>query len=327
MNAQAVPFTTYLDSSMLACYKACPQKFWRTYLQHWKPRGQSVHLVAGKAFARGLEVSRKCFYEGQYEIEVTGKKAMVAAPKGDSEHAISEGLKALSLAYGDFACPADSAKSLERMMGAFEYYWDHYPLHEDVGNSPLQMASGKRAIEFSFAEPLDVRHPETGDPLLYVGRMDAIYGYAGGAYIVDEKTTTQLGASWGRQWDLRGQFTGYGWGCGKAGLRVDGAIIRGVSILKTKYETQQAVTYRPEWQIERWYNETCMWVEMMVRDWKENYFLHNFSDSCSSYGNCAFTRVCTSETPDPWLEADFEKRVWDPVLHTETILLPNQPTV
>ena len=299
-----IEFPPYIDSSMLACYKSCPQKFFRTYLQHWKPKGLSVHLIAGKAFAHGLEVTRKEFYENNLS----------------AEDSIAIGLGALLKSYGDFQCPADSAKSPERMAGAFEYYWEHYPLERDAENSPLLMPSGKRAIEFSFAEPTDIKHPVSGDPILYVGRMDAIYRWAGGNYIVDEKTTSQLGASWAKQWELRGQFTGYCWGCARAGLRVDGALVRGVSILKSKYETAQALTYRPEWQVDRWYEETCHWIEQIIGDFKAGRYLHNFSDSCSSYGSCAFTSICTTQTPQPWLETNFERRKWDPVLHEETLL-------
>lgn len=308
MTTSVFDFPTYIDSSMLATYKSCAVKFWRTYIQHWKPKGQSVHLVAGKAFAKGLEVTRRSFYE-------QGK---------DAETAISDGLIALVQAYGDFECPADSSKSLERMCGAFEYYWDYYPLERDESTAPLLLNTGKRAIEFSFAEPIDVRHPTTGDPILYVGRSDAILNFAGGIYICDEKTTTQLGASWGRQWDLRGQFTGYGWAALKTGIPVDGALVRGVSILKTKYETQQALTYRPEWQIDRWYNETCVWIERMIEDFKQNEWLHNLSDTCASYGGCSFTAICTTQTPEPWLETNFERRIWDPVRHEESVLLVPQ---
>lgn len=327
-------FPSYIDSSMLATYKSCPQKFFRTYIQHWKPKALSVHLHAGKAFALALEVTRKCFYEGgtTYEKRTKtfedGRQVEVRTPIkvectiGDSETAIVHGMKALFDAYGDFECPPDSAKSLERMSGAFEFYWDHYPLILDETTSPILLASGRRAIEFSFSEPIDVRHPTTGDPILYVGKMDSINNFAGGVYINDEKTTTQLGASWSKQWDLRGQFTGYGWGCQRVGIRVDGAVIRGISILKTKYDTQQAITYRPEWQIDRWYDETCAWIEAMIADWKRQRFLHNFAESCADFGGCGFVQICSTQTPDPWLETNFERRVWNPVLHEETVLLP-----
>ena len=55
-----------------------------------------------------------------------------------------------------------------------------------------------------------------------------------GLYIEDDKTTSQLGSSWGAQWDMRSQFTGYAWAARQSGLPIAGIIVRGISILKTK---------------------------------------------------------------------------------------------
>jgi hypothetical protein len=296
-------FPTIWDSSMVDELKSCEAKCNMSYIDEWKGKGLSVHLHAGAAFAAGLERTRKAFYvEGLSE-----------------DSAIAQGLGALVAHYGDFECPSDSAKSCERMCGAFEFYWSNYPL-TDTQNEPITLPGGKRAIEFSFAEPLPITHPESGDPLIYCGRMDAINAYAGGSYITDEKTTTQLGATWSRQWDLRAQFTGYIWACEKAGIKVDGAIIRGVSILKTKYETQQAITYRPEWQVDRWYGELLLWLERAKAAWASGTWLHNLGHTCAEYGGCAFRQVCTSQDPQPWLETYFERRHWNPLLRTEVKL-------
>lgn len=149
-------FPHAIDSTMLATFRSCPQKFFRQYVQHWKPKAESVHLVAGGAFASGIEAARLAFYEH-------GKPAL------DAEAA---GLQALIEHYGDFECPPDSAKSLERTCGALEFYFQNYPLGDD-GMEPVLMPGGKRGIEFSFAEPLPFAHPVTGDPILYTGRADA----------------------------------------------------------------------------------------------------------------------------------------------------------
>ena len=58
------------------------------------------------------------------------------------------------------------------------------------------------------------------------------------------KRQRQLGDSWARQWELRGQFTGYCWAAREAGIDVNGVLVRGVSILKTKYGSAQAITNR-----------------------------------------------------------------------------------
>lgn len=289
-------FPHAVDSTMLSAFRSCPQKMFRTYVQHWKPQTESVHLVAGGAFAKGLEVARKAFYEDGL----------------GAEEAVALGLEALIRAYGDFECPADSAKSLERTAGALEFYFASYPLGAD-GMEPITMANGRRGIEFSFAEPLDFAHPVTGDPILYTGRADMIASYADGVYVEDDKTTTSLGATWSRQWEMRGQFTGYIWAAGRAGINVNGAAIRGVSILKTKYDTQQALTYRSGYEVERWYEQTLRDLARMVECWKSGWWDYAIDGACAEYGGCSLTSVCKSATPESWLPVRFEQRVWDPL--------------
>src|SRR2546426_553256 len=117
---------------MLPNFRSCPQRVFLEQVQHWKPKTQSVHLHAGKAFAHGLEVTRRSFYEqGRAE-----------------DDAIAAGTGALLEAYGGFECPPDSAKSAARMAGALVYYFDAYPMETDQAQ-PHILPSGGRAIEFS----------------------------------------------------------------------------------------------------------------------------------------------------------------------------------
>lgn len=294
------PFPKVLDSTIIASFRSCPRKFELEFLNHWKPQTPSVHLHAGAAYAKGLEVARQEYYEN-----------------GENEPtAIARGLAALIQAYGDFECPPDSAKSLERTAGAFEFYFDQYPLATDQA-VPTVLPSGKRAIEFSFAEPIDLLHPETGDPLIYCGRMDMCVDYAGGVFGHDDKTSSALGASWSRQWDLRSQFTGYCWGAERAGRPLQGFLVRGVSILKTKYDTQQALTYRPPWMIERWYEQLLRDVKRMIQCWEAGYWDYNLDHACAEFGGCTFRQVCLSLDPQPWLESGFTRRVWNPLTREE----------
>lgn len=300
-------FPHVLDSSMLGALKSCEKKFKNEYIEHWKAKDASVHLHAGASFAKGLEVARTAFY----------------VQHKDPDTSIALGLGALLEAYGAFECPEDSAKSASRMAGAYEFYFTNYPLREEE-EQPVVLPSGKRGIEFSFAHPLLIPgtdryllHPETGDPILYCGRMDMLMSFAGGTFIEDDKTTSQLGPTWSRQWDLRSQFTGYAWGCVQSGIHVDGAVVRGVSILKTKYDTQQAVSYRPEWQINRWYTELLVWIQRALAAYKTGIYLHNLDHSCAEYGGCSFRQACSSEDETPWIEINFERREWNPLTREE----------
>lgn len=302
MNSRP-PFPAVLDSTILAAFRSCPQKAHLEFIQHWKLQDQSVHLHAGAAFAAGMEAARRAFY-------IEGISA---------DESVAMGMKALLTAYGNFECPADSAKSAERTAGALEFYFSYYRLGEDKA-IPMTLPGGKRGIEFSFLEPLDIMHPETNEPLCYSGRMDMMCSYEEMNLGEDDKTASQLGASWPRQWDLRSQFTGYVWGAARAGIKLDGFLVRGVSILKTKYDTLQAITYRPEWQIERWYTQVLRDAKRMIAAWEEGYFDYNLDHACAEYGGCAFRGVCQMRDPAPLLEQQFQRRRWDPVLRTENVL-------
>lgn len=293
-------FPNTIDSTILGAFRSCPHKAFRQYLQHWKPIAQSVHLVAGGAFASGIEAARNAFY-------VEG---------ADAQDAEGVGLSALIKHYGDFECPEDSAKSLERMCGALEFYFHNYPLGAD-GAEPITLPNGRRGIEFSFAEPLGINHPVTGDPILYTGRSDMIAERAGGIYVYDEKTTSSLGASWGRQWEMRSQFTGYEWAARKQGIKTSGSIVRGISILKTKYDTLEVPTYRTQYEIDRWEEQLHRDVERMIRMWKEGYWDFSLDGACTEYGGCTFTRICKASNPDETLPVYFEQKVWDPLQRKE----------
>lgn len=319
-------FPHAVDSTILAAFRSCRQKAFLTYINHWKPKSESVHLVAGGAFARGIEVARRAYFEGVYiepvvsnefDAEVGHYVRKVtwterAGESGDAEAAQLLGLQALVAAYGDFECPPDSAKSLERTAGALEFYFANYPFGMD-GTDPVTFPNGRRGIEFSFAEPLDFRHPVSGDPILYTGRADMVAHFASGTYVFDEKTTSQLGASWARQWELRSQFTGYVWAAQRTGLAVQGAVVRGVSILKTKYDTQQALTYRSPYEVDRWLGQVHRDLKLMQQCWEEGYWDWDLDHACSEYGGCMFQSVCKSDDPGAWLPMYFEQRVWDPL--------------
>lgn len=620
------PFPAVLDSTIVGSFRSCRRKAYLEYVEHWKPRTVSVHLHAGGAYAKGLEEARKAYFIGVEQPDGTIKQV-------SEDVAIQIGLRALMRAYGAFECPPDSAKSLERMCGAFEYYFTQYPMSSDKA-VPVTLPGGGKGIEFSFAEPIiypdgePLLHPETGDPLIYCGRMDMIANYAGGMFGEDDKTTSSLGASWSKQWDLRcfsgdteiltragwrridciqegedvlqynkgemefvpaadvhsthfagrlislqngrldqlitpnhrillelrrggekvveaaalgyedkkhkiplsgvlqgeklpaavqryivalqadgslrsskgiqdggqghrehmpypaasfkfvkgrkierlrsilrelgveftehedgsfyvsgftplqelvtklldenkmfredtfelydetfleeleywdgwasqyytihkknaefvqtvahtngwrasvqlkithtqsyvvclskqiscelgaltmkrvgwdapvyclsvpsgfllirrggvvsvsgnSQFTGYCWGAAKAGFPLQGFLVRGVSILKTKFETQQAITYRPQWMIDRWHAQLIRDVEAMIVAWESGYWDYNLDHSCNEFGGCIFKKVCLSEQPEDWLEVDFEKRIWDPLKREEKVI-------
>lgn len=297
MTAISKPsFPHVIDSTILSSFRACPQRAFRQYIEHWKPKSKSVHLVAGAAFASGIEAAREAFFLANCS----------------HEECLHLGMKALIESYGTFECPPESPKSLERMLGALEYYLAQYPLGAD-GAAPVVMPNGKLGIEFSFTEPLPIDHPVTGDPILFTGRADMIAHFAGAVYLFDEKTTSSLGQSFASSWEMRSQFTAYSWAARKVGIPVVGTVVRGVSILKTKYDTMQIPTYRSDMEIERWESQTVRDIARMIECYDEGYWDYSLDSACVDYNRpCMFTKSCKSPSPETWLETDFERRVWVP---------------
>lgn len=293
-------FPPVIDSTIIAAFRSCPQRAYRQYIQHWKPKSDSVHLIAGGAYAAGLEAARKAYFvEGcDYELaQALGHSALV-------QH------------YGDYQAPEGSAKTLDRMAGALQFYFERYPLPCDPAK-PAVLPGGRTGIEFSFAVPLPIKHPQTGDPLIYAGRADMVVDYCGSLYLEDDKTASSLGASWSRQWDLRSQFTGYTWAARQSGIPVAGTLVRGVSILKTKYDTQEVITGRTEWEVDRWYWQTMRDIQRMISMWEQDYFDFNLDNACTEYGGCLFQSTCKSSSPEEILQMYFHQRVWDPIERVE----------
>ena len=60
---QRPPFSQVWDNSMRSKFLSCPRSWLFGDLLGLKSPGTNVHLHAGKAWAEGLEVTRRCFYE------------------------------------------------------------------------------------------------------------------------------------------------------------------------------------------------------------------------------------------------------------------------
>lgn len=290
-------FPDVVDSTMRAAYVACPMKFYYEYIQQIAPQGSNRDLIAGGAFAAGVCETRRAFYERGLDVELSlayGLQAIIREWKGDD-------------LFDDYV------KSQSRIIRALEYYFTQYPLPTDVVK-PFHLGGGKCAIESSFALPIpDTSHPRTGDPILYAGRYDMLGVREGVLFIVDEKTTKQLGPSWANNWTLRSQFTGYVWGAQQFGHPVAGAIIRGISFLKERNDTQQVIVYRPAWQIERWVEQLSRDVNRMISDWNADRWDYNLDASCSHYGGCPFMKLCDNSNPEALIDLYYEERKWDPL--------------
>lgn len=296
-------FPEVIDSTIRGEYVSCGMKAFYSRIFGLSAKGGSVHLVAGGAFAKGVEVTRNKFYlEGMNESD-----------------AIVEGVIASFVKYGSFE-PEDKyqTKSAERVAYAIAEYFAEYPLATDR-IQPYYQADGRPAIEFEFSFPLEIAHPDTGDPLIYGGRFDMIGEYMGDLWSVDEKTATRLGPQWLRSFSLRGQFLGYCYAARMFGLPVNGFIVRGISFLKDYYGHAEVPEVVPDNRIQLWRAQLNKDVQRMVNDYVQFrdhgiMFDYAFNDACNSYGKCQFRdTLCNKENWEEWWMQYFEISRWNPL--------------
>ena len=297
-------FPNNLDSTIMMCFDTCETKFLHQYCLRLAPHAVSPHLHAGGAFALGCEVMRKAVY----------------VDKLPRKQALARAVNAFTLAWGDVDDPVDARnpKTFANTLGAL---WDYFHVYNPETDpiQPFVGADGTPAIEFSFAIPMEVNHPETGDPILYAGRFDMLGVYNKMICVLDEKTATSLSTNWANQWSMRGQFLGYCFAAQHFGHDCSTAVVRGIAIQKTQYKHLQAIVQFQQFHIERWWKQINRRAKRMVECWEHNDWGLSFGDGCASYGGCEYMELCVSPNPESWY-GDYKERLWDPLKRNPTAL-------
>jgi hypothetical protein len=289
-------FPEVIDNTAREQFFNCPQKFYRSTINKLAPKWVSEHLHFGGAFATGLEHMRKAFYD-----------------KGlPQDKALAIGIVAATKFYGTFEPSERSFKTFENLVLGIEWYSNRYPLATDC-MQPYQLTPEKHAIEFTFAIPLPINHPETGNPLIYAGRFDMLCKYLDALFVYDDKTTSKLGPTWKNQWQLNSQITGYCWAAQQHNIPVAGAILRGQSILKSSFDTEQVITYRSQTLIDRWYKQLLRDIERMLEAYHSGYYDYALGHACAAYSGCEFLKLCSSQNPDAWIQSEYRQRFWNPL--------------
>lgn len=287
-------FPQVWDSTMREAFVECPRKCYYSFLEGLAPSDVSIHLHFGGALAAGLETVRRSYYfEG-------------VPPQA----ALARGLRRLISEWGDVPDDLHPTKTLWRCARALIDYFEHWPLGGDH-LVPVRLADG--GVEFSFAiEIPEVAHPESGEPLIYAGRLDMLAEYAGQLVVEDDKTTSRMGPTWTDQWRLRGQFTGYCYAARQYGFHVIGAAVRGICIRTRDNAFAEHITQRPQHLIDAWYDQLVRDLRRAVTAYVEGHWDAAFSSACAAYSGCAFLDLCCAAEPERWYD-NFARRQWNPL--------------
>lgn len=296
-------FPSLIDSSMLSS-ASCPRKFIFQYCLNLAPYETSVHLFAGKCLARAVQEVRNSFYrEGKNEKD-----------------SLYDGFEIFISEWGGYEAPAFGSgkfKDFINMANALFSYFRQYPLATDE-IQPLRKDNGDPAVEFTFAIPLPLSHPDTGEPIFYGGRADMVGVYNSLNCVVDEKTTYTFPDTWQKQFQMRGQFIGYCWAGQQSGMKTSMAVVRGIGVQQSGIKHLEAKLLFQQWQIDRWYAQMLLKVEKLIGEYQAakergiDAAQMSYGNDCSSFSGCEMMDLCTSENPESWYSS-FSPRNWNPL--------------
>lgn len=294
----------HIDSTMMSCFRSCPQKYFREFVEGLRPAATSIDLHFGAVFSQTLEHFYRQVWEGGIAPRTALDRCLIFF---EHEWEPAPPIK------------ESSPKTKENCWDALESYITTYPPHSDHVQ-PL-ISAGRTSFEFSFAIPLTdpsfPRHP-SGDPFIYVGRADLLGTYRGSPVIRDEKTSSRLDSNWSDHWNLRSQFLGYCWAAQQGGIPVETVVVRGI-IVKRKSPCVQVEAIKPysKMLIARWYEQLRRDLWRLTNAWHRwedlgEDFDFNLGETCTQYGLCPYMDLCQSPNPERWTSNYVVKR-WNPL--------------
>lgn len=294
-----------IDNFAISNFMACPAKYKLRMVDGWESRRKSGALNFGAALHLGLA-----------EWYRSGSSA--AAVK-----AIVDGWPTVT--------PIDDYRTREKCVQTMCEYIKTYP---DEGFTIIGKEAGSPLIENAFTLDTGMFLPcpcgqdksDRFDPdcsycfdhkesLEYGGILDAGVEFSGSVYILEHKSTSQLGPYYFDQFRPNNQITGYTWALGLlSGMRVGGAIVNAIGVYKsqpTKFQRQ--ITNRSNDDIKAWLLN--LWhVCVQIKTCERTGYWPMYTTSCMQYGKCEFHSVHVlgnAIEQQRRLENDFQTSKWD----------------
>jgi hypothetical protein len=186
--------------------------------------------------------------------------------------------------------PQDEKKTFETGLAALQKYNDMF-INDDFEVVEIE---GKKAIEHEFE--LDIFEYEAYHIRLF-GTIDMIVRSksTGEVFVLDHKTTSQLGAQFMQMWNPNHQMSCYIYATQKLGFECNAAVINGIQVVKTKQEIVRLTTRRTADQIQdfiRTIAEEAIRFDMNTTR-GALYGADNYT--CAEFGGCTFLPFCQAD--------------------------------
>lgn len=251
--------------------------------------------------------------------------------------------------FEEHPTPGDDWRSLNFCMEMVRKYNEKYESEEF---NLLVDDKGEVMVELAFALPLfEYRGPACPTiieggltkhapiPVIYTGRIDLPISLEGSIYVMDHKTSSQLGGQFWKEMKMTAQMRGYVWAFQElTGKKVSGFMVNGLRTKEVPKYVESGKTYSRGGKsstAESWWGETFQRERFILKpgeidEWKRNtidlveeFFFHYFRDYmplktkwCNIYGQCPYYDVCTLAEEDRGMflaSGLFTDNIWSPL--------------
>lgn len=298
------------DATSIKAAEECLRKYYYKHLCGWYSPNTSVHLRFGGIYASALESYEKARASGTLREDAILTAVHYALVEswdyayssqshiGDPAYRIAGSGKAWET--------GDANKTRSSLIRTIVWYFEHF--EEDLPT--VIFPDGKPAIEYSFALPVS-------DTIVFCGHMDRIVEYGGQYMIMDQKTTkSTVGPYFFDQFSPDTQMSMYTY-AGNIIFQhpVKGVLIDAAQIAIGFSRFERAPTFRTHAQLEEWYENAMMTIQVARDATKRQRFPMN-TTACGNYGGCEFRSICSKspEVREMYLKSNFvKKETWSPI--------------
>ena len=289
------------DSTSMGTFKECPQKYFYSIVEGWQPKATSVHLVFGQHYHKALER-----YDHSKARGATHDQACLDAMQQAMEDSWDYTL-------GKPWFSDHPQKNRYTLVRTVVWYLEQF---KDDPFTTVILANGKPAVELSFRMELPFVAP-TGVHFMLSGHLDRLAKMQDGEpFILDRKTTSStISQDFFRKFTPDNQFSTYILAGNIVSEQpVKRLIVDAAQIAVTFSRFERGMVDRHPSVVNEWARDLGLWLGQasafaMAGVWPKN------DKSCNNYGGCPFRGVCSKppETREQWLNADYTKRIWDPL--------------
>ena len=253
----------HINYSRLNFYQICPRLYYWRFIENLAPQRSATPLIVGKSLHLGLAA----LYSGKNPNDFLNETFVKVREQE--------------------AWLKPELEELDRQAAYVRYMLEEY--QRNYAKEPWTVLAPE--VEGSI---------KMGEHQLHF-RTDAIIEWRNALWLLEHKTTAQLGPSFFKKFVMDGQITTYIYAVwGSLGTRPLGAVINAIrkSFKLDRVAFERDVVLRSEAQINEFIEQACRQCNIIERlqPVKEEYLMH--TSQCVRYNRqCEFMELCLSDTP------------------------------